>query len=203
MAGRPGRSAFGSARKMTSGRWQARYFGPDMTFNSGPTTFRTKGDAQAWLAEERRLISLEQWSSPRDRAIQAAADEESRRARTLSVYAGQSLAARVTSAGAALGPSTKAGYRNSLDVHIVPRFGALPLDEITTAAVHQWRGQLSASGLHAAGAKRMDFSLRFFSPPKTTRSSCATRAGSRGANLADTRYCPRRSGTAVTAGVRP
>lgn len=153
MAGRPGRSGFGSARKLPSGRWQARYFGPDMTYHSGPTTFRTKGDAQAWLAEERRLISLEQWSSPQDRAIRAAADEESRRSRTLSVYAGQWLAARVTSAGAALRPSTQAGYRNSLDVHVLPRFGALPLDEITTAAVRQWRGQFSASGHDAAGAK--------------------------------------------------
>jgi integrase len=124
-----------------------------MTYHSGPTTFRTKGDAQAWLAEERRLISLDQWLSPQDRAIRAAADEESRRSRTLFVYAGQSLAARVTSAGAALRPSTQAGYRNSLDIHIQPRFGALPLNEITTAAVRQWRGQSSASGHDAAGAK--------------------------------------------------
>ncbi|HZB67091.1 MAG TPA: hypothetical protein VE503_06705 [Ornithinibacter sp.] len=29
----------------------------------------------------------------------------------------------------------QAGYRNALDVHILPRFGALPLDEVTTAAV--------------------------------------------------------------------
>jgi hypothetical protein len=59
----------------------------------------------------------------------------------------------VTSTGAALRPSTRAGYRNSLDVHILPRFGALPLDEVTTAAVRQWRGQFSAMGHDAAGTK--------------------------------------------------
>ena len=135
-AGRPGTSA------------------PTWSATSGPTTFQTKGDAQAWLAEERRLITRgASGSSPEERALKAAAAESARRGRTFSVYAEQWLAARVTSTGAALRPSTRAGYRNSLDVHILPRFGALPLDEITTAAVRQWRGQFSATGHDAAGAK--------------------------------------------------
>ena len=148
-----GRSGFGNVRKLPSGRWQARYTGPDMITYPGVTTFQTKGDAQAWLAGERRLISLQQWSSPDARAIQAAAAEESRRSRTFSVYAEQWLATRVTSSGAALRPSTRAGYRNALDVHILPKFGALPLDEITTPAIRLWRGEFSAAGHDAAGAK--------------------------------------------------
>ena len=148
-----GRSGFGNVRKLPSGRWQARYTGPDMITYPGVTTFQTKGDAQAWLAGERRLISLQQWSSPDARAIQAAAAEESRRSRTFTVYAEQWVEARVTSSGAALRPSTRAGYRNALDVHILPKFGALPLDEITTPAIRLWRGQFSAAGHDAAGAK--------------------------------------------------
>ena len=64
--------------------------------------------------------------------MQAAAAAEARRSRTFAVYAEQWLASRVTSKGEALRPTTRAGYRNSLDVHILPRFGSLPLDEITT-----------------------------------------------------------------------
>ena len=89
-----GRSGFGSTRKLPSGRWQARYTGPDALVYAGPTTFQTKGDAQAWLANESRLISLEQWSSPDGRAIQVAAAVEARRSRTFAVYAEQWLASR-------------------------------------------------------------------------------------------------------------
>lgn len=153
MAGGRGRSGFGSMRKLPSGRWQARYYGPDMSYHPGPTTFQTKGDAQAWLAEERRLISQGRWTAPRERALRAAAAESARRARTLSQYAEQWLTSRVTTSGAALRPSTVAGYRTSLEVHILPRFGPLPLDEITTAAVRQWRGEFSATGHDATGAK--------------------------------------------------
>lgn len=148
-----GRSGFGSTRKLPSGRWQGRYLGPDMVRHVGPTTFQTKGDAQAWLSEERRLISLRQWSPPKERTLAAAAAEADRRGRTLATYAEAWVAARVTSSGAALRPSTRAGYRNSLDVHILPEFGHLPLDEITTAAIRQWRGRFSAQGRDAAGAK--------------------------------------------------
>lgn len=85
--------------------------------------------------------------------MRAAAAESARRGRTLASYAEHWLGARVTSKGAALRPSTLAGYRNSLDVHILPAFGPLPLDEITAAAVRHWRGQFSATGHDASGAK--------------------------------------------------
>ncbi|HYN30391.1 MAG TPA: tyrosine-type recombinase/integrase [Dermatophilaceae bacterium] len=148
-----GRSGFGNVRRLPSGRYQARYFGPDMTYHRGPTTFQTKGDAQAWLAGERRLISLERWSSPSERASQVANAEKARKARTLAAYADSWLSGRVTSAGSALRPSTQAGYRNALNVHILPPFGELPLDEITGTAVRQWRGRFAAQGRDAAGAK--------------------------------------------------
>lgn len=147
------RRGFGSTRRLQSGRWQARYVGLDMVRYTGPLTFQTKGDAEAWLAQERRLMTTGHWVSPPERARRAAVAEHARRARTLSTYAESWLAGRVTSSGAALRPSTQAGYRNALDVHILPTFGALPLDEITTAAVRAWRGLYSAEGRDAAGAK--------------------------------------------------
>jgi hypothetical protein len=153
MAGRKGRSGFGSARKLPSGRWQARYFGPDMSYHSGPATFQTKCDAQAWLAGERQLISRQEWTSPQKQAQVAAAQASERNARTLSVYAEAWLAGGVTSSGAALRPTTEEGYRNALDLHILPAFGHLPLDEVTSAAVRAWRGRFSAEGRDATGAK--------------------------------------------------
>ncbi|WP_205859645.1 hypothetical protein [Phycicoccus flavus] len=68
MRAKSGRNGSGNTRKLPSGRWQARYLGPDMVRHIGPKTFQTTGDAQDWLAEERRLISLQQWRPPRERA---------------------------------------------------------------------------------------------------------------------------------------
>ena len=44
MPGRKTRS-FGSIRKLPSGRWQARYRGPDGLLRSAPHTFARKADA--------------------------------------------------------------------------------------------------------------------------------------------------------------
>lgn len=148
-----GKSAFGNLRKLPSGRWQARYTGPDLVTYRGPSTFTAKGDAQAWLSVERALISQQRWTSPLVRAAEAAKEVERRRASTFTVYAEQWLEGRVTTRGKALRPSTVAGYRNALDVHILPAFGTLPLDEINSAVVRHWRGQFAVRGNDSAGAK--------------------------------------------------
>lgn len=50
------REGWGSLRKLPSGRWQARYPGPDgemytaRTDDDKPLTFLTKTDARTWLA---------------------------------------------------------------------------------------------------------------------------------------------------------
>lgn len=148
-----GRNGFGNPRKLPSGRWQARYMRPDLVRHIAPSTFQTQGDAQAWWAEERRLISLQQWTSPQERVVRAATAEAQRRGRTLSSYAEAWLGSRVTTAGSALRPSTRAGYRNLLQVHILPAFGHLPLDEVSTVDIRLWRGDISSAGRDAAGAK--------------------------------------------------
>lgn len=47
--GHVGRRAFGSIRKIPSGRFQARYTGPDGQKYPAPSTFARKSDADAWL----------------------------------------------------------------------------------------------------------------------------------------------------------
>lgn len=61
---RQARSDWGRRRKLPSGRWQATYAGPDMATHKAPHTFPSRGQAEAWLAAERRLIDLDAWIPP-------------------------------------------------------------------------------------------------------------------------------------------
>src|SRR5690606_12044858 len=76
-------AGFGSIRKPLSTRWQARYYGPDTRYHSGPHTFQTKADAQGWLVRERQLITDGTWAPPAVRAQRAAQAELERREHTL------------------------------------------------------------------------------------------------------------------------
>ena len=67
------RREFGEISKLASGRFQARYADPaGRTTGSGsrlrhtaPHTFVTRGDAEAWLVDERRLLSNGTWTAAR------------------------------------------------------------------------------------------------------------------------------------------
>ena len=56
------RRGFGYVRRLPSKRYQASYAGPDLQRHVAPTTFTTKGDAEAWLA-------WLQWDSIHDYAL--------------------------------------------------------------------------------------------------------------------------------------
>jgi len=64
------REAWGSLRKLPSGRWQARYPEPDgevytaRTEDDKALTFVTKTDARKWLASMHSKISLGLWERP-------------------------------------------------------------------------------------------------------------------------------------------
>lgn len=64
------RESWGSLRKLPSGRWHARYPGPDgetytaRTEDDKSLTFLTKTDARRWLAAVHTKISLGQWEPP-------------------------------------------------------------------------------------------------------------------------------------------
>src|SRR4051812_23013465 len=70
MATTQGKRQFGNVRKLPSGRFQARYTGPDgHTYsarreNGGALTFQTKGDAQDWLSLRRAEILRDEWLPP-------------------------------------------------------------------------------------------------------------------------------------------
>lgn len=58
------RNKWGSTRKLSSGRYQARYTGPDGNTYKGPHTFKDELDALGWLANERKKIDLDAWEPP-------------------------------------------------------------------------------------------------------------------------------------------
>ncbi len=74
MAGKPGRRGWGYIRQLPnkSRRFQASYVGPDLVRHYAAHTFTAKMYAEAWLAGERRLIELDEWTPPALRAAQRA-----------------------------------------------------------------------------------------------------------------------------------
>jgi hypothetical protein len=60
---------FGRVRQLTSGRWQARYTGPDGIDRPAPETFATKTDADVWLTLKEAEIRTDDWINPDDGKI--------------------------------------------------------------------------------------------------------------------------------------
>ena len=59
---KPTKRRFGRVRQLPSGRFQARYRGPDDIDRAAPETFATKRDAEVWLTKKEAEILVEDWS---------------------------------------------------------------------------------------------------------------------------------------------
>ena len=55
---------FGRVRRLPSGRWQARYPGPDGADRPAPQTFGSKSDAEVWLTLKEAEIRRGDWLDP-------------------------------------------------------------------------------------------------------------------------------------------
>ena len=55
---------FGEVGQLPSGRYRARYTGPDGGRHSAPITFVARIDAEGWLVDQERLISRGEWEPP-------------------------------------------------------------------------------------------------------------------------------------------
>lgn len=71
------KSTFGNVRLLKSGKFQARYTGPDGLTHKAPATFHLKGDAYSWLEAGRKAIYLGVWKPPAQREAEARAEAES------------------------------------------------------------------------------------------------------------------------------
>src|SRR4051794_9922055 len=128
----PARRRFRRVRKLPSGRWQARYPGPDGRDRSAPTTFATKTDAARFLAATEVDMARGAWLDP---------DRSGVRLREYS----QSWLAERTVRGRPLATRTRETYQHSLDRWVLPSLGDLPLDRITPAVVRRWHAQTTAA----------------------------------------------------------
>jgi integrase len=112
---------------LPSGRFQARYR-VDLTWHAAPTTFRTKREADAFLAQTRADLDRGSWLDPTRGDI------------ALGEYSTRWLADRPS-----LRPRTKELYEGLLRLHILPTFGERPLATITSAGVRTWRARMLAA----------------------------------------------------------
>jgi integrase len=134
MATKQGKRQFGSIRKLPSGRFQARYTGPDGHMysarreNGQPLTFETKGDANDWLSLRRSEILRNDWLPP---AAPKAAPV------TVREFAEAWLSHRD------LEDRTRDHYAQLLRDHVFPRFGSTPVPSVSPAEVRTWHANLA------------------------------------------------------------
>ena len=128
MAGKPGRRRFGNLRKRGSGRWQARYLGPDGLMHSAPHTFATEREGEQWLTLIESEIIRGQWQAPEAGEV------------TISSYGERWIAERK------LAPRSRQGYEYLFSLHIEPHLGRLTLGAVQPATIRAWRRKLLAGG---------------------------------------------------------
>lgn len=133
----------GGARRLASGRWQARYTDPRRSGRSitAPTTFRTKGAALAWLENERRLFDLDPdgWLPPRER------DEiEKKKQAARRTTVADCLTEWLVEKESELRTSTFQKYEEVLRHRVLEATGeaaelhAMPIGDVTTADIAAW-----------------------------------------------------------------
>jgi len=121
---------FGRVRRLASGRWQARYPGPDGIDRPADETFATKGDAEVWLTLKEAEILNGDWTNPDDGKV------------LLTDYARTWIEERP-----GLRPKTLTLYRYLLRKHIAPELGHLAIAEIQPSRVRRWRKKLLDAGV--------------------------------------------------------
>lgn len=134
VSGRKTRS-FGSLCRLPSGRWQARYRGPDGLLVSEPGTFVRKTDGARWLALTEAELLKDDWIDPEAGRV------------PLIDYADAWIAERP-----GLRPKTIQLYRYLLRRHLAPRFTTI--GSITEANVRRWRADLIDDGVSPVTAAK-------------------------------------------------
>ena len=122
------RRRFGAVRKLPSGRFQARYQGPDGLTRSAPETFASQTDADRWLVRKEAEIIDGKWKNPDDKVL-------------FGVYANAWFKERDYAA------TTRERSGSALRLHVLPTFADVVLSEITTPQIRRWRASLLESGV--------------------------------------------------------
>ena len=138
MPGKKGRRGWGWVRQSgrREKRWHASYI-HDVARHNAPHTFGSKMEAEAWLANERRLIDMEVWTPPAQRVA-----EKKVYAVTIAEYGATWIEQRTTRGGKPLAPKSKAHYENLLADYIKPKLGNVAVRNLTAQAVRSWHAGL-------------------------------------------------------------
>ncbi|MEU6193844.1 tyrosine-type recombinase/integrase [Streptomyces sp. NPDC047061] len=127
MAGkRKSRRGFGRIRKLPSGRYQARYPGPDGVLRPADRTFATTTDADRWLAKKRIEIEDGRWIDP----VEGQTTVRDWSARWLAAVSPQ------------LKHKTQASYRSLINSLINPALGDRELSSLRPITVTEWVAQM-------------------------------------------------------------
>ncbi|GAA3747048.1 integrase [Spinactinospora alkalitolerans] len=112
---------FGRVRQLNSGRWQARYPGPDGIDRPAPFTFATRKEADRWLTLKEAEITRDGWWDPDAGSV------------PFRDYADKWVAERD------LAPRSADLYQSLLRLHLNPTFGDIFLKDIRESDVRTWR----------------------------------------------------------------
>jgi integrase len=131
--GRRERRAFGSVRRLSSGRWQVRYRDLSGVMHTGPHTFASKADASRYLAMVEADLHRGAWADPKLGRI------------TLAEWAKRWQATTTN-----LRPTTRDLYGYLLRRFLLPTFGKASLSSIDVLAVRSWLSSLEGQGVSAS-----------------------------------------------------
>ena len=127
------RRDFGRLTKLPSGKFRARYLGPDGQLYNAPRTFVARIDTEGWLAQVERTISRGEWEPPAKATAPVA-----------ELVLEFEPVARTEIERRDLTPKTRELYTGILDRLLVPAFGHMKVDEITPRQVRAWFDSLDA-----------------------------------------------------------
>ena len=128
MANAKGHRRFGNVRKLPSGRWQARYLGPDGIERTAPFTFETDRQAGRWLTVVESDIIRGEWAAPEAGEV------------VLGEYGVRWIAERN------LQPRTREMYEDLFRLNIRPYLGKLTIGAVRPATIRSWRKRLLDDG---------------------------------------------------------
>jgi integrase len=122
------RQAWGSVRRLPSGRYQARYLVAGQHYQA-PTTFATKRAAQSFLAQARADVDRGSWIDPDAGRV------------TLREYATRWLDERQM-----LRPRTRELYEGLLRLHVLPDLGGEQIARLTPPRIRSWHAAMLKAG---------------------------------------------------------
>ncbi|WP_242454080.1 tyrosine-type recombinase/integrase [Bailinhaonella thermotolerans] len=120
---------FGRVRALPSGRFQARYPGPDGIDRPAPYTFASKKDAEKWLVLKEAEITEGRWTDPDAGKVRF-----------------ETFAQDWVNERAGLRPRTVQLYKGLLRLHLLPTFADKTIAEINVGGVRKWRTRLLDAG---------------------------------------------------------